>query len=91
MSSVTDVRFRASRRDLADSGLLAWASFRLAGVRFLDIGLRRTLEGQYVLSWPRSRTGRGRDHCCVYPADDASREALKAQIVAEAKRQGVIP
>jgi DNA-binding cell septation regulator SpoVG len=90
MNSVSDVQFTRSRPDLADAGLLGWTSFCLAGVQFHGVGMRRTKDGRFALAWPRARTEKGRDRSVVHPKDDATRESLEEQILAEAKRQGVI-
>jgi hypothetical protein len=77
------VRFVPASPTLGCPGLLGWVSFRSADGLLIDgVGLRRSLRGAYVFSYPVKRSGSGRFHHLVRPADDATRQALEAELLA---------
>lgn len=79
---VSRVRLSPAGPDSHPSGMYGWLSFELNGVLVLDgATLRRTADGQYCVSYPVHRDGRGRDHHLVRPVDDEVRREIERQIL----------
>jgi DNA-binding cell septation regulator SpoVG len=65
-------------------GLLAYVQVVLNDSIGVDgITLRRTLEGETILSWPEKRDRSGAVHRLVRPMDSRARAELEAQIFAK--------
>jgi DNA-binding cell septation regulator SpoVG len=79
---LSDIRcVHASAKDVA-TGLLAYVSFRIGNVLFVDgVTVRRTRDNRIVLSWPCRTDGAGRRHPVLRPVDDASRQRLEKRIL----------
>lgn len=89
---ISNVRFVAAPARLARSGLLGWATVALNdGLDLGYIAVRRTLDGRVVLAFPERLDRAGVAHPVVRPLDQAVRDAITEQVVAELKRQGVLP
>jgi DNA-binding cell septation regulator SpoVG len=89
---ISNVRFVAAPARLARSGLLGWTTVALNdGIDLGYIAVRRTLDGRVVLAFPERRDGSGFAHPIVRPLDQATRDAITEQVVAELRRQGVLP
>lgn len=80
--TVTGVRFSAAPPELLESGLLGWTTFLLNGRLRVDaVAVRRTLDGDLVLSFPKRQDRRGREHALVAPVDDATRLEIESQVL----------
>ena len=76
-----DVRFTAAPPSLRSSGLLGWVSCRYGDLALDGLGVRRTLDGRVVLSFPARRDSSGRQHPYIRPIDDATRQSIEAEII----------
>jgi DNA-binding cell septation regulator SpoVG len=82
---------RASSIDERD-GLLGWSSFTLNdAVRVSSVAVRRTRSGSHALAFPTRRDRHGVEHGIVSPVSDASRRSIEALVLADLRRQGVLP
>ena len=79
---ITDVKcVHAGAKDSA-TGLLAFVSFKIGDVLFVDgVTVRRTLENKITLSWPCRTDGAGRRHPILKPLDDRARQQLERRIL----------
>lgn len=77
---ITSVRFSPAH---TGGGLLGFASFTLDGELAIDgVGVRRSLTGALVLSWPARKDSAGRRHFHVRPVDDGVRRELENELFA---------
>lgn len=89
---ITNVRFTPAPPRIRPSGLLGWATVTLSdGLDLGYIAVRRTLDGRYVLAFPERKDPGGFTHPIVRPLDQAARNAITSQVVAELRRQRAIP
>ena len=88
---VSRIRFRAPSALLAGSGLIAWCNFQHGLVRLYGIELRRTMVGEYAISFPPSRVVGDRVSCAAKPVSDPARRAIQAEVLAAAAREGWLP
>lgn len=86
---IRGIQFFPASPELNATGLIAWASFQCGGLQFHDVGLRRTVQGRLVLSWPRIVSRGGLERCVVHPVNDVMRLSLEGPVVAEALRKGL--
>ena len=79
---LADIRcVHASAKDAA-TGLLAFVSFRIGNVLFVDgVVVRKTLDNRITLSWPCRVDRAGRKHPILRPLDDAARQQLETRIL----------
>ncbi len=78
---ITEVRFVAAGPQERHRGLLGWISCCLNGALKLDgIALRRTITGQFRLSFPERRDLAGGSHPYIRPIDDTARQSMEAQV-----------
>jgi len=70
VAQISAVRFRpASSRDQA-SGLLGYVSFTIGNLWVVDgIAVRRTRDGEMIISYPTRRDSRGREHAYLRPVN----------------------
>ena len=81
---------RGSDQDQRD-GLVGYLSLGVGELIVDNVTLRRTLGGEYRLSWPARVDRHGRKHPSVRPLDDAARRRIERQILAElAEREGMV-
>ena len=86
------VVFSPARELDARLGLLGFIACTLDSLRVDGIALRRTAAGRLDLRFPTSRRGSsGRRFQVVWPADEAARQAIEAQVLAALEQQGVLP
>jgi DNA-binding cell septation regulator SpoVG len=80
-SRISNLRFTRAH---TGGGLLGWVSFQLEPGLLVDgVGLRRSLRGELVFSWPARKDNAGRVHHLVRPLDSAAREAVEGQLLDE--------
>lgn len=81
---ISNVRFTAASRRDVRTGLCGWVSFSLANHQIVVDGvtIRKTLAGEYRLSWPRRLDAVGREHFYLRPADDTARREIERQVLA---------
>ncbi len=84
MTLLRNFRFAPASRQLARTGLLGGASFRV-GDRLLVEGIEvwRTCEGGLRLSFPVRADAGGRGRHAVRPVCDRARQALERAVLAE--------
>jgi hypothetical protein len=86
---IDNLRFTPASRDLRRSGLMGWAMCRLDGRWQLDcLAVRRTEKGGYRLSFPSRTDGNGVEHAYFRPLDNATRDAIEAQVIAYVRNGG---
>ena len=68
-------------------GLLFWARGRLGRVLVDGLAVRATRQGRLVVTWPTRRDAGRREHRLVWPVDRATRDAVRAQLLAEVRRR----
>ena len=74
---------------LSVTGLLGWVRVTLNGRLGLDgLAVRRTAEGELVLTFPSRRDGRGREHPILWPVDDAVRRDFQDRVLDELVAKG---
>lgn len=86
---ISNVRFAPAPLPLRSTGLLGWATVTLNDE--FDVGyiaVRRTLDGRTVLAFPERRDPGGFSRPIVRPLDQATRDAVTEQVIAELRRQG---
>ena len=81
------IRFRAPSAQLARQGLIAWCDFEHGLLRLDGIEVRRTMLGEYVISFPPSRVVAGRLSCTARPTSDPARRAIQAEIFEAAREK----
>jgi DNA-binding cell septation regulator SpoVG len=88
--SIADVSFvRASAADVR-RGLVGYVSLSIDGALRLDgIALRRTIDGDIVLSFPTRIDRRGHEHALVRPLSDEIRRAIERDVLHEIALQGI--
>lgn len=86
---VHSVRFSPAR-DRGD-GLLGFVGFKLGKVILDGIAVRRTAAGEIVLSFPERTDRNGKRHPFIRPLDQAAREQITREVIAELRRMGHIP
>ena len=87
---ISSVRFSPVRE--RTDGLLGFVSFRLAGAYLVDsVAVRRSANGDVVLSFPRHVDRTGVVHRYFSPLDQAARDEITEQIVAALQRMKVLP
>ena len=78
--TITEVKIRLA--DKPEGGLLGWASCVLNGTFLLDsITIRRSLEGEIVLAFPRSKSRRGAQYHYFRPITRDAYEQVRVAIV----------
>ena len=79
---ISDVRcIHAGAADVTN-GLLAFVSFKIGDVLFVDgVVVRKTLDNRITLSWPCRVDRAGRRHPILRPLDDAARQQLEKRIL----------
>lgn len=79
---VTEVRITAALRRDRDTGLMAYVSCVVGGHFLLDgLTVRRTLGGEYRLSFPSRRDSRGLEHPYYRPATAAAERAIEDAVL----------
>ena len=86
---ISDLRFAAART--GTNGHLGFVSFRLGAFIIDGTIVRRALDGRIVLAFPEHVDRAGVAHPVVRPLDQAARDAITEQVVAELRRQKAIP
>jgi len=90
--TVTRVQFTPARKGDRDSGLLGYVVVELDDMLEFDgFTLRRTTLGEHRISFPARKDGHGRHHAIVRPVRAEARQSIEQQILAELRRQGVLP
>ncbi|MCA9300446.1 MAG: septation protein SpoVG family protein [Phycisphaerales bacterium] len=78
MIDLTDLRFTSAPPHLRASGLLGWVRFvTLDGLVIDGVGVRRTREGIFALSFPERTSRDGTRHAIVRPVDDRTRREIE--------------
>ena len=78
---ISNVHFTAAPPTDTERGLLGWVSCSLNGNLRLDgLGLRRSVGGRHVLSFPARRDSQGRQRFFLRPLDDAARREIEHQV-----------
>lgn len=81
---------KASDADQRD-GLIGFLSLLVGDLIVDNVTLRRTLEGEFRLSWPARTDRQGRKHPSVRPISDDVRRRIERQILGElAEREEVL-
>lgn len=89
--SITDLRFMPAQPGRDRPGLIGWASATVDGWRIDGLTVRRTREGRTIVTFPSRRDAAGRLHPIVEPTCAEDRKNIKAYILAELRRRGVLP
>lgn len=80
---VTDVRITAAVRQDQGKGLMAFVSATIAGVLVIDgLTVRRTMGGQFRLSFPARRDRQGLEHPYYRPLDREAGRAIEEAVLA---------
>ena len=69
-------------------GLKGYVSFEHGVHSLRGITLHRAADGRYTLSYPKHRDQFGVRHPIIRPIDQAARDDITEQVVAELRRQG---
>jgi hypothetical protein len=89
---VSDVRFSPATATQRETGLRGWARCRLDGKWELDgLGVRRTAQGRYTVTWPTKRDGHGAEHAFFRPITPADWDGIEAAVLAHVRARGFIP
>jgi len=82
--SVSRVRLVPAGGVSRSEGVVGWVSFATPDGLLVDgIALRVSRVGRPVFSWPARRDRAGRDHHVVRPLDDAARQEIEQQLLAQ--------
>lgn len=85
---VSRVRFTRASPDERATGLLGFLVLHLDdAIEINGVTLRRTVDGDHVLSWPEKRDRLGLLHRYVRPLDRHAKRAIEEQVLAELVRQ----
>ena len=80
---VSDVRFRSASREQVNTGLLGFVTIILAdAIEVGGIALRKTADGQRVLSFPCRTDRRAEPRYVVRPVSDAIRRHIEREVFA---------
>jgi hypothetical protein len=71
-------------------GLHCWLSFEQGAHILGGITLREDASGGYTLSYPKHRDRFGVSHPLIRPIDQAARDDVTDQVVAELRRRGML-
>jgi DNA-binding cell septation regulator SpoVG len=89
---ITRVAFMPAPYEERRAGLWGWASLTIDDALLLDaIGVRRTKEGAWTLSFPDRKDRAGVWHPVVRPLDQRSRAAIESQVIATLRRGAYLP
>ena len=88
MTVPVDVRFVAADAPHQHDGLLGWAQATIDSLAVDGFTLHRTLRGRLVVTWPHRRGEDGRLYPVVEPVDAATRQAVRAAVVAAWRTSG---
>lgn len=84
---VTGIRFLPARPVSERVGFLGHVTCVANGAPILGLTLRQTPAGRPCVAYPH-QWSHGRQRQADWPHDDAARETIEAQILAELRRQG---
>jgi DNA-binding cell septation regulator SpoVG len=85
------VRCFAAPAALRTQGIRCFARVVIEDTISVDgLAVRRTQRGDYIVTWPERRDGRGRSHAVVRLLDPDSRAAVESAVLAEAANGGWI-
>ena len=80
---VSELRVSPSTKADSAIGLVAFASFLLNGaIRVDGVGIRRTADGRWTLSWPARDDRNGTRHPVIRPITDEVRRSIERQVFA---------
>lgn len=89
---VSNVRFQRAPRELRAGGMRGWVSCTIGGLWTFDsMSVRRTLAGEYCISFPSRVDANGVEHAYYRPLSKCVRDAIEAQVLGELRATGVIP
>jgi hypothetical protein len=81
---VRDVQIVLAPPATADTGLCAWATVAVSGVRIDGLAARRSWrDGALSVTWPERRAANGARHPIVAVEDDGLRRRVEAVVLAE--------
>jgi hypothetical protein len=73
------------------TGLQYWLSFEQGAHILGGMTLREDARGDYLLSYPKHRDRFGVNHPLIRPIDQAARDDVTEQVIAELRRRGLLP
>ncbi len=85
------IAFSEAPPGLRATGLLGWVSLKYGDLDLDGLSLRITRDGRTVLVFPEHRARGGRLRANVRPGDSDVRQRIEADVIAELRRQGVLP
>jgi glycerophosphoryl diester phosphodiesterase len=88
---VTHVGFTPAATAAVKRGLLGYVSCVVSGVLRIECTVRRTADGQPVVSFPTRRDRAGRSHSRVAPANTQAHSAIEAAVLLVLEGQGHLP
>lgn len=78
--AISNIIFYPAPAHQHGNGLLGHVHFILAGCRVNGVTARRTREGKFRLSFPKTPPSNGRQHYVFSPMNDDVRQAIEAQV-----------